>query len=92
MKKAPEEKNLDLNDEEDIRMKYSREEHWRDIADNGDYKSNIHDLKWDVYTRQKEELMKRKFLVSVPHPKGENIFKTCVKDYITKEKEDYKDI
>ena len=30
--------------------------------------------------------------MAVPHPKGGNIVWTCVKDYITKEKEDYKDI
>ena len=30
--------------------------------------------------------------MAVPHPKGGNIVWTCVKDYITKEKEDYEDI
>ena len=32
------------------------------------------------------------FLVSIPHPKGENIVWTCVKDYIIEEKEDYEAI
>ena len=30
--------------------------------------------------------------MSVPHPKGENIVWTCVKNHIIKEKEDYKAI
>ena len=30
--------------------------------------------------------------MSVPHPKGGNIFCTCVKDNIIEEKEDYKSI
>ena len=42
--------------------------------------------------KDKEELIKRDFLVSVPHLKGGKIFWTCVKDHIIHEKEDYKDI
>ena len=68
-----EEIDPDLNEEEDIRMQDSREEHWRDVADDGEYKSKIHALRWDVHTREKEELINRDFSVSVPHPKGGNI-------------------
>ena len=32
------------------------------------------------------------FLVSIPHPKGENIVWTCVKDNITQYKKDFKAI
>ena len=37
-------------------------------------------------------MIKRDFLVSVPHPKGGSIVWTCVKDHITNENEDHKDI
>ena len=36
-------------------------------------RSNIHALRWDIYTKDKEELIKRYFSVYVPHPKGGNI-------------------
>ena len=63
-----------LNEEEDIRMEDIMEEHWKDISEDGDYKSNIHALMWDVYIIEKEYLIKRNVLVSVLHPKGGNIF------------------
>ena len=40
-----------MNEEEDIRMKEIREEHLRDVADNGEDKSNICTQMWDVYRR-----------------------------------------
>ena len=42
-----------LNEEEDIRMEDSREEHWRDVAYDGEDKSKIYAMIWDVYTREK---------------------------------------
>ena len=47
-----------------------REEHWRYVAEEGDDKNNIHALSLEVYVKDKEELIKIEFLVSVPHPKG----------------------
>ena len=44
-----EERDPDLNEEEDIRLDEIREEHWRDITEEGDDKKNIHDLRWKVY-------------------------------------------
>ena len=58
---------------------------WRD-------KSNIHALRWDVYTKYKEEFINREFLVSVPHPKGEGIVWTGMNDNTTDEKDQYKSI
>ena len=43
-----EERDLDLNEEEDIRLYAIKEEHCRDVVEEGDYKKNIHDLKWKV--------------------------------------------
>ena len=72
-----EERDPDLSKKEDIRFDDIREYHWRDIAkENGD-KKKIHSLRWDVYVKEKEELITRNFLVSVPHPKGGTIVWTC---------------
>ena len=51
-------------------MEDMRDENWRDISEDGEDKSKIHALRQDVYTIDKEELIKRYFLVFVPHPKG----------------------
>ena len=69
----------DLNEEEDIRMEDSREEHWRYFTEDGEDKNKINALRWDVYTRDKEEVRKRELLVSIPHPKGGNSVGTSVK-------------
>ena len=87
-----EERDPDLNEEEDIRLDAIREEHWRDFSDEGDNNNKIHVLRWQVYVKDKEGLIKREFSVSVPHPKGGATVWTCVKDHIIDEKEDYKDI
>ena len=44
----PEEKNLDMNEQENIIIKSRRQENWRDVAQYGQDKSNIHALMWDV--------------------------------------------
>ena len=44
-------------------------------------------LRWEVYVKDKEELIEREFLVSVPNPKGGEIVWTCVKDHIINERE-----
>ena len=46
--KIPEEKDLDMNEQENITMKASREENWRDVAQYGQDNSNICALMWDV--------------------------------------------
>ena len=83
-----EERDPDLNQEEDIRLDEIREEHWRYVAEEGDDNKKIHALRWDVYVKQKEDLIKREFSVLVPHPKGGTIFLTFVKDHIIDENED----
>ena len=77
-----EERDSDLNEEEDIIMADSWGEHWGDVAEDVEDKSNMHALRWDVYTKEKEGLIKRDFSVVVPHPKGRKIVWTCVKDNI----------
>ena len=43
-----EERDMHLNEEEDIRIDEIRDEHWRDVAEEGDDKNNIHDLRWEI--------------------------------------------
>ena len=43
-----EERDPDLIEEEDIILYETREEHWRDVAEEGDDKNNIHDLRWEI--------------------------------------------
>ena len=78
----------DLNEEEYIRMEDIREQHCRYVAEYVYDNINIHPLRWDVYTKDKEDLINRCFWVSVPYPKWWNIVWTFVKDYITGVKED----
>ena len=75
-----EERDLGLNEEENIIMGDSREDHWRDVAQYCSNKKNISDLRWGIYTREKEDMINKQFLVSVLHPKGGNMLWTCVKD------------
>ena len=70
-------------------MADSREEEWRGVADYGEDKSKIYSMIWHVYTKYKEQFIKRKFLLAVPHPKGGNIVWTCVQDHIIEGKEYY---
>ena len=43
-----EERDPDLNDEEDVRLDAIREENWRDVAEEGEYKKKFHALRWEV--------------------------------------------
>ena len=81
-----------LNEEENFIIEDSGQDHWRDVAEDGDNKQKIHTLRREVYIKEKEELIKVKFSVSVTHLKGGDIFWIFVKDNITKEKELYKAI
>ena len=43
-----EERHQDLNKEKYTRMDEIRDEHWRDVAEEGDNKKKIHSLSWEV--------------------------------------------
>ena len=45
--------------EEDISFGAIREENWRDFSDEGEYKKKIHDLRWKIYVKEEEDLIKR---------------------------------
>ena len=34
-------------------MEDSTEEHWIDVSEDGDNNKKIHDLRWEVYTKEK---------------------------------------
>ena len=87
-----EERDPDLNEEEDIILDEIRGDHWRDVAEKGDDKKKIHALRWEVYGKEKEDLIKIEFSVSVPNPKLGAIVCTFVKYHIIDEMEDYKNI
>ena len=69
-----EERYPDLNEKEDIRFDEIQKDHWWDIAEENDDKKDINALRWDVYVKDKYELITREFLVSVPHPEGRTFF------------------
>ena len=47
-----------------------REEHWRNVSEEGGDKKKINVPRWEFYVKEKEELIKREFSVSVSYPKG----------------------
>ena len=49
-------------------------------------------MRCEIYFKENKELIKRDFLVYIPHTKGGDIVWTCVKDHIIEEKEQYEDI
>ena len=48
-----------MDEEDHTRIDVTREEHWRDVAEDGDDKKNIHALRWEVYAKEEEKLIKR---------------------------------
>ena len=70
----------------------TRGKHWRNASEDGDGKKKIHNLRWEVYVKDKEELINRELLVSIPHTKGGKYFWTCVKDHIIEENDGYEAI
>ena len=62
-------------------MDDSREEHWSDVDDEGEDKKKIHDLRWEVYVKENEYLIKMEVFFPVPHPKWGGIVWTYAKDH-----------
>ena len=54
-----EERDLDLNKMEDIRFDDIWEDHWRDIAEENNDKKKTYVLRFNVYVKEKEELITR---------------------------------
>ena len=66
-----------------------RDKNWRDFAEEGDNKRNIHTLWYEVYVKYKEDFINREFLLSIQYLKGGSIFWTCVNNHIIEEKEKF---
>ena len=69
-----------------------RGDRWRGVSEEGDNNKNIHAIRWEVYVKQEEDLIKSDFSVFIPHLKGGNIVWTCVKYQVINENEQYKAI
>ena len=63
-----------LNKEENIRMDVIREEHQRDVAEEGYDKNKMYVLRWDIYVKEKDELIKRFFWCLFHILKGRTLF------------------
>ena len=72
-----EKRDPDLNEEEDIILDAIREDHRRDVDKEGEDKNNIHALRWEVYVKDKEELIKRDLGVRYTSERGGAIVWTC---------------
>ena len=84
-----EDRDMDLDEEDDIKIMDTRQYHWWDVSEyNDEYRSKIHSLMCGVYIKDKEQLIKRELLVAVPNPKGGGIIWTSVKYNIIDEKEE----
>ena len=49
-----EERYLDLNEEDDIRLDAIREKHWRDVSEEVDNTKKMHVLIWEIYVKVKD--------------------------------------
>ena len=65
-----EERDPNSNNEEDIIMDETRDNHWRVVSEEDDDKKKIHALRWEVYVKNKDKLIKREFPVYITHPTG----------------------
>ena len=54
-----EERDPYLNEEENITLDKIRYKHWRDVSEEGDDNKKILVLRWEVYVKKKEELIKK---------------------------------
>ena len=51
-----------------------KEEHWRDVAEECDYKKKIHALRWELYVNEREYSIKRYFWFQFRILKEEGMF------------------
>ena len=49
-----EERDPHVDEEEDKKMADSREDYWRYVAEDDEYKSDINSLRWYVHTKEEE--------------------------------------
>ena len=80
--KVLEERDLGLYYKHGIKMMDSREEHWRYVAEDDKDRGKPHYLRWYFYTKDKDDLINRKFFVFDMHLKGGNTVWTYMKDNI----------
>ena len=69
-----EERDPDLNEQKDIILDAIREEHYRGVSKEGEYKKNIHVLRWEVYVKEKQQLINIYILMYVSYKKRGKLF------------------
>ena len=69
-----EERDMDVNEEEDIRLDEIRKDYWVYVAEEGKDKKNIHALRWEVCVKSKEDLIKKEFWCQFHILKGGKCF------------------
>ena len=90
---ALEQRYPELEEKEDFRISVAMEEHRKYVSwDNYQDIIMVNYLRWDVHMKQKEDFIKREFLVTVTHPKGGGVVWTCAEDNIIEEKQEYREI
>ena len=68
--KVMEETEPDLKGEEDFSISNDREEHWKEVEEEENQdRGKDDDLRWQVYIKYKEELIKKEILDKEPPPK-----------------------
>ena len=76
-----EERDTDLNEDEDIRVDNIRDKHWRDVSEECDDKKNICALRWEVYVKYKEELIKKEFFFRYTYERVRHYLDLCEGSY-----------
>ena len=77
-KQSRKEKNPDLKVYGHTSISGEREKHWNYILEyNIKDKENVCELRWEVYKKYKQGLIKRDILVQVPHMKGARFCVFC---------------
>ena len=72
--KVTEETEPDLKGEEGFSISNDREEHWKEFEEEDNQgRGKDEDLRWQVFNKYKEELIKKEFLVAVPYPKSPSL-------------------
>ena len=82
-KQVMEEIDPDIEGEEYFRNSDDMEEHWKEGEEQDNQERyKVHAQIWEKYTKENKELIKKDFLLAVPHPKRGGIVWTCVEDNV----------
>ena len=73
----------DLQGKEDLRIYDDSEQHCKEVEEKDkEDRGRVRALRWEVYMKEKDQLIKRGFLVVVPHMKWGVVVWNCVNDNV----------